>query len=229
VFSLPDVLGLLAATGQTGELQIVGDAVDGRLWFDGGLVSDALVAGRDGVTQAVFELACVVDGWFSFVEGVRVANGEPARSVASILAEVGPQVEEWRSLRLEVPLDATVVLSTAPPGDDVRLSASQWPLLTAVGPGRSVAAVVDAVGGEPVETLKGLRDLCRAGLVVVTSASARSVDLPAPDPAPPLAGTATEERAEELAPVSVMPPPIVADPWTPAPEPVVATEESGAA
>src|SRR5664279_4570057 len=35
-FTLPDVLTLLATTGKTGEFQVAGQTVDGRLWLDHG-------------------------------------------------------------------------------------------------------------------------------------------------------------------------------------------------
>ena len=56
VFTLADVLSLLAATDQTGELQVVNDLVDGRIWLEDGQFSNAHVGAASTIGQAVFEL-----------------------------------------------------------------------------------------------------------------------------------------------------------------------------
>src|SRR5664280_2549577 len=76
-FTLSDVLTLLASTGKTGEFQVAGQNVDGRLWFDHGALSGAHVGVATTMGQAVFELACVTDGWFSFSPGLVSSSGEP--------------------------------------------------------------------------------------------------------------------------------------------------------
>ena len=158
VFTLSDVLSLLAATSQTGELQVVSDAVDGKLWLDGGEFSNAHVGAATTIGQAVFELACVSDGWFYFTGELTSSSGQPAVPVAAVLEEVRPQVEEWLELREVVPLEAVVSLSPTPPGQDVSIRSDQWNVLTTVGnAGHSVKAVVDLIGGDQIAGLRTLR------------------------------------------------------------------------
>jgi hypothetical protein len=172
VFSLSDVLSLLAATAQTGELQVVSDGVDGRLWLEGGQFSNAHVGAATTIGQAVFELACVADGWFYFTAGLASSSGQPTVPVAAVLDEVRPQVDEWRDLRQVVPLEAVVALSPAPPGRDVQIRSDQWNVLTTVGnAGHSVRTVVEMIGGDQVAGLRTLRDLRSAGLIVLQVAS----------------------------------------------------------
>ncbi len=171
VFTLSDVLSLLAATTQTGELQVVSDAVDGKLWLDAGQFSNAHVGVASTIGQAVFELACVSDGWFYFTAGLTSSSGQPAVPVAAVLEEVRPQVEEWLELRDVVPLEAVVALSPTPPGQDVSIRSDQWNVLTTVGnAGHSVKVVVDLIGGDQIAGLRTLRDLQSAGLIVLESA-----------------------------------------------------------
>ena len=269
VFALSDVLTLLAATTQTGELLVVGDAAQGRLWFDQGDLVDAEVGTTTTVNQAFFELACVTGGWFSFISGLlsddrSSSNGGPSGTpiqVATILAEVGPQVEEWRTIRQLLPLEAIVTLSPEPPGEDVRIRNDQWRVLTRVGTsGHSVKSVLDTIGGDQIVGLRTLRDLHTAGLIdlEITPGTAAPVDTVLPDsplgaddsaastPAPPPSlVTATDSVADDLgsvpppqpengetedtgatklAEVTIMPPPIAADPWAPV---VVPTEAEG--
>jgi|GEM_PF-849927 hypothetical protein len=192
-FTLSDVLTLLASTGKTGEFQVAGQNVDGRLWFDHGALSGAHVGAATTMGQAVFELACVTDGWFSFSPGLVSSSGEPNVPVVAVLQEVRPRVDEWKEIRDVVPLEAIVGLSPAPPGQDVQIRSDQWQVLTTVGTsGLSVKAVLDTIGGDQITVLRTLRDLQAAGLIVV---------LPAPD----------GPTADEATPTSAVPSPSATD------------------
>jgi hypothetical protein len=255
VFSLSDVLSLLASTAQTGELEVVGEGVEGRLWLDCGQLSDAQVGETTNIVRAVFELACALDGWFTYVAGTVPSSVQPGVAVEAVLDEVRPQVEEWREIRDVVPLESLVSLSPTPPGKDVQIRGDQWQVLAAVGTnGLSVREVLDQTGGEQIVGLRTLRDLHVAGLIVlrapetrdgvgprpveiVTDSEAVTV-LPTPPfgarqeddaidtdgvPPPPQstepAVASREGRQDGLAEVTIMPPPIAGDPWTPVTEP----------
>jgi hypothetical protein len=183
VFTLSDVLSLLAETGQTGELQVVGSGVDGRVWLGDGELSNAHVGSATTIGQAVFELACVSEGWFYFTAGLVSSSGQPRVPVRAVLDEVRPQVEEWRELRQVVPLDSTVGLSPQPPGGDVQIRGDQWQVLTTIGNGgHSVRSVLDAIGGDQITGLRTLRDLASQGLIILggVTSTDTSQDGPAP-------------------------------------------------
>ncbi len=183
VFTLSDVLTLLAETEQTGELQVVGSGVDGRVWLGDGELSNAHVGSATTIGQAVFELACVSEGWFYFTAGLVSSSGQPRVPVRAVLDEVRPQVEEWREIREVVPLDSIVSLSPTPPGDDVQIRGDQWKVLTTIGNGgHSVKSVLDAIGGDQITGLRTLRELSQAGLIVLeaTAATESHEDAPAP-------------------------------------------------
>jgi hypothetical protein len=171
VLTLSDVLSLLASTSQTGELQVVSDAVDGRLWLEDGQFSNAHVGAASTIGQAVFELACVTEGWFYFTAGQTSSSGQPTVPVIAVLEEVRPQVDEWLDLRSQVPLEAMVALSPTPPGQDVQIRSDQWRVLTTVGnAGYSVKTVIDLIGGDQIVGLRTLSDLRSAGLIVLEAA-----------------------------------------------------------
>ena len=159
-FSLSDVLSMLASTKQTGELQVVSDTADGKVWLADGELSNAQVGAAATIGQAVFELACVADGWFYFTVGVVSSSGQPTVPVIAVLNEVRPQVDEWRDIRRDVPLEAVVTLAPDPPGQDVQIRSDQWRVLTTVGTGgHSVRTVLDQIGGDQIVGLRTLRDL----------------------------------------------------------------------
>jgi hypothetical protein len=183
-FSLIDVLDLLARTGHTGELQVVGRGIDRHVWVDQGDLVDA--SGTGGLQAVLFELACRDEGWFYFSCTTGVPEGAERLTVSDVIGDLGPQVEEWRGLNEALPFDATVAMSSTTPSDDVQIKGSQWALLTAVGSnGRSVRDVVDGASGHPLDTLRSLRELSEAGLIEVTAPAVREEPPPAAPPPPP--------------------------------------------
>jgi hypothetical protein len=240
VFSLADVLYLLASTKQTGEVHVVSQVVDGKVWLADGELSNAQVGTATTIGQAVFELACVTEGWFYFTVGVVSSSGQPTVPVAAVLNEVRPQVEEWREIRHDIPLDAVVTLAPSPPGHDVQIRSDQWQVLATVGTsGYSVRTVLELIRGEQIVGLRTLRDLQAAGLIVVDTAAPYPSSGTGPGgvpidpttaistlPPPPGGPSATEadpvadaNQMNALAEVTIMPPPIGDDPWTPTAEP----------
>ncbi len=250
VFPLADVLLLLSSVGQTGELQVEGDAAEGSLWLEAGQLTDAQVGTATTMGQAIFELACLVDGWFSFLTDSTSSSGHPPVPVEGVLAEVRHQIDEWREIRKVVPLTSSVVLSPTPPGQDVQIRSDQWQVLTTVGTsGQSVESVLEAIGGDQIAGLRTLRDLLAEGLIIMSTDDNAPAGVAGAQP-PPFAvvpstpfpvippGGLSDEPADErrrassepvqdgstdpateappsLAEVSIMPPPIAEDPWTP--------------
>jgi hypothetical protein len=183
VFTLDDVLMLLADTTQTGELQVVGSEMDGRVWLEEGELSNAHVGSTPTIGRAVFELACVPEGWFYFTSGLSSSSGQPRVPVRTVLDEVRPQVKEWRELLELVPFESTVTLSPEPPGGDVQLRGDQWRMVTSIGnAGHSVKTVLDAFGDEHIVGLRILRDLSEAQLITLEEARPAEERLDTPLP-----------------------------------------------
>jgi hypothetical protein len=193
VFNLADVLLLLSTTDQTGELQVVSETMDGKVWLARGALSNARVGTATTIGRAVFELACLTEGWFYFTAGVVSTSGQPTVPVVAVLDEVRPQVDEWRAITSVIALGATVGLAPDAPDHDVQIRSDQWRVLTTVGANQnSVREVLDHIGGDQIVTLRTLRDLHQAGLIVVGSTPTHHVSTapapPSPDvssPVPP--------------------------------------------
>jgi hypothetical protein len=194
-FPLADVLLLLASTSQSGELQVASEevadeGVHGKVWLAHGELSNAQVGSTPTIGQAVFELACVTEGWFSFTAGLLSSSGQPTAPVAAVLAEVRPRVDEWRKICTLIPLEADVRLAPNPPNHEVRIRSDQWRVLTTVGTtGQSVRSVLDQIGGDQIVSLRTLRDLHGEGLIVVSTgddpiraSSGPAADLPFASP-----------------------------------------------
>lgn len=166
-FKLIDVLDMLARTGHSGELQVVGKGVDRRVWIDAGDLVDNDDSRGTPLETAVFELACIEDGWFYFTSA-RAPEGSSRVSIVSLLDSLGPQVQEWRALVEVLPFEATVCMSSSTPAGEVQIRGDQWQMLSLVGnPGRPVREVIDATNSHPLDAMRTLRELSDAGLVLV--------------------------------------------------------------
>src|SRR5580704_17440210 len=190
IFPLPDVLILAASSEAHGRLAVTGPGVDGHLWMEDGELTGFLAGDAGTLTEAVFDLALVTDGWFSFFPGGEAPMVTGRHPVAEILAEVLPQVAEWRDLVSRVSLDGLVHLSPNAPGPEVQIRADQWHLLTTISTtGSRVRDVLDAMGSEYVVALRLVCELLDCGLIETVEAS------PAPDhgpgPAPMAPGAPT--------------------------------------
>jgi Domain of unknown function (DUF4388) len=180
-FALPAVLALSAASAANGRLAVTAPGVDGHLWLEEGEITGFLAGDASTLTEAVFDLALVTDGWFSFFPGGEAPVPIPSRSVADVLAEVEPQVAEWHDLVSRVSLDGLVHLSPDAPGAEVQIRADQWHLLTTISTtGSRVRDVLDAMGSEYVVALRLVCELLDCGLIETVETVASHDHIPGP-------------------------------------------------
>jgi Domain of unknown function (DUF4388) len=168
-FPLVDVLELLARTGRTGELQVVGQGLDRRLWVDSGELVDTTGSGNPDT--GLFEMACIEDGWFYFTLADSTPEVSGRASIPTVLDGLSSQVTEWRELVEAFPFDAMVHMSSSTPADEVQIRADQWQLLTLVGAGREVHDVLSASSLHPLDTLRTLRELAGGQLVWIEASA----------------------------------------------------------
>jgi len=236
-FSLPGVLSLAAAAGVQGRLAVSAAGVDGHLWMEGGDLTGFLAGDAATLTEAVFDLALVTDGWFSFFPGGETPAPAGRRAVADVLAEVEPQVAEWHDLVGRVSLDGLVHLSPNAPGAEVQIRADQWHVLTTISTtGSRVRDVLDAMGSEYVVALRLVCELLDSGLIETVELAPAHDHIPGPASMAATAATAAwafpgaswvPPRAESApvtsgqpvpaSEVEVLPPPAGSDPWVPPP------------
>jgi hypothetical protein len=241
-FALPDVLTLAAASSAAGRLAVTATGVDGHLWMEDGELTGFLAGEAASLTEAVFDLALVTDGWFSFFPGGEPPTPITGRPVADVLAEVEPQVREWNDLVRRVSLDGLVHLSPDAPGPEVQIRADQWHLLTTISTsGSRVRDVLDAMGSEYVVALRLVCELLDLGLIETVEMAAAPDHDPVPGATPTAPGTppagsaatafpgaswvpprsdaspATNGQPVPASEVEVLPPPNSSDPWIPPP------------
>ncbi|HXQ62939.1 MAG TPA: DUF4388 domain-containing protein [Acidimicrobiales bacterium] len=236
-FALPDVLTLAAASDVSGRLAITAPGVDGHLWLEDGELTGFLAGDASTLTQAVFDLALVTDGWFSFFPGGEAPAPTGRRPVSAVLAEVEPQVAEWHNLIRRVSLDGLVHLSPTAPGAEIQIRADQWHVLATISTsGSRVRDVLDAMGSEYVVALRLVCELLDCGLIetvgvgtlhdhipgapsMAATAVATATTFPGATWVPPRSDAAPATSGQPVPPseVEVLPPPPATDPWVPPP------------
>lgn len=233
-FSLPDVLVLVAASGEQGRLAVTAAGVDGHLWIDDGDLTGFVAGDASDLTEAVFDLALVTDGWFSFFPGGEPPTPISRRQVRDVLAEVEPQVTEWNDLVGRVSLDGMVHLSPDAPGAEVQIRADQWHVLTTISAtGSRVRDVLDSMGSQYVVALRLVCELLDAGLIETVAFNPASDHVPGPTAmanvaasafpgaswVPPRSDATSATNGQPVPPseVEVLPPPGAGDPWVPPP------------
>ncbi len=183
-FALDDVLRLVASTGKTGRLSLVGTRGEGELVMRDGLVLDGAVSTDERVGdlfELVFELLRFEDGDFQFdavaVDGLD--DAEPV-DVEGLIEGASGLLAEWRDIERVVPGPwASITLDPDAPGGTVKIEPAQWRLIASVGNGAAVGELSERLDASHLATGRLLRSLVEAGLIHVSDAPL-AVEAPAP-------------------------------------------------
>ena len=171
-FALPDVLRLLATTHKTGRLRVNGDRGSGSLWVEDGQLaaSELIVPGAtdDSLINTLFHLLRFKRGSFIFETGAMAPAGLTPNEIEPMLDEAETMLVEWRSIEAVVPsLDAWLTLRPELTGSMVKIDNERWRIIAAIGGGRSVGSVGEALGLEELPALRGVKEIVELGLVAV--------------------------------------------------------------
>ena len=242
-FAIADVLRLLAATNKSGRLQVQGVARAGTVWVDSGkvLAAESPNTPHERATaEVVFQLLRIDRGSFRFeLDRSPAQAGEPIE-IETALSEAEGMLGEWRELERLVPsVDARVSLRSELGEQSVTVSAEQWKTIGAVGGGRTVSALGDALGSGELATVRSVSQLVDLGLVDIGVTDPDTEAAPAADSATVTdgAGWATDTALGDAGPTDAAPTPpadvvapsSVVDPAGPPPPPAPPEAEEGEA
>lgn len=168
-FPVHRVLELISAGGRSGSFRVAGAmplhlvVLDGSVGPGGGEAT-----GRDDVVQALFHLALLGDGDFSFEPGP-VEGSVPPWSFDDLLRDVTDRVDRWRDIGEVLPsLDVIVrVRSVDPHGEALELSRVSWNVAVSLDGSRSVRDVAMLLGGDAFATMEAVHGLITLGLAEV--------------------------------------------------------------
>jgi hypothetical protein len=170
-FGLTDVLQLLAATGKTGCLRVEGDGGQGTVWVRDGAVTAAATERVTGapLDEVVCDLLRYESGSYAFEVDERAPEAEVPESLHDLLDRADQLLAEWRELQAVVPsLDHQVGLVEAlAEGQEVTVTAGQWPALVAVGRGCTVGDLANSLGLTELRALRTVHDLVMSGLTTL--------------------------------------------------------------
>ena len=218
-FPLESVIGLLAGTSKTGELQVRSGAKVGALGFASGRLVAAVMDGEGGENAlgAIFAIS-QADFEFTPWETAPDANLE-AGDLVSILKRAGEARDRISVIRSSIPDDHLRFRLSEKAADQgaVTFTPDRWRALLAVNGDRDVAAIAEQLRLSKMQTLTLLSGLVKEGVIdVLPPAGARSEEAPREFSAPEPSAPAEPERTPS--PPAREPAPPATDWTTSAPE-----------
>jgi len=191
-FPLESVIGLLAGTSKTGELQVRGDAKVGALGFASGRLVAAVMDGEGGENAlgAIFAIS-QADFEFTPWESAPEANLEGG-DLVTLLKRAAEARDRISNIRASIPDDRMHFRLSEKAADQgaVTFTPDRWRALLAVNGERDVAAIAEQLRLGKMQTLTLLAGLVKDGVIeALPAAEDRTAERPAPfvapEPAPP--------------------------------------------
>jgi hypothetical protein len=216
-FPLESVIGLLAGTSKTGELQVRGDAQVGALGFASGRLVAAVMDGEGGENAlgAIFAIS-QADFEFTAWESAPDANLEGG-DLVSLLKRAAEARDRLTNIRASIPNDRMRFRLSEKAADQgaVTFTPDRWRALLAVNGERDVAAIAEQLRLGKMQTLTLLSGLVKDSVIEALPATEnRPAERPAPLTPPAPAAPPEPEPAPRA---EVWPPPQAAE--TPASTP----------
>src|SRR4051812_12848829 len=192
VFSLPEVLRMLASAGKSGTLTVEADGRAARVDLfegeccgagrgDGGVSDDEpLVADHNPAVlharllDVAFETCRVGGGGFRFA-GDETARPRPAATTAiePVLEELEQLQREWDEILTVVPSTGAIpVLAPSLPGDEIVVSAAEWTLLARLDGVTAVRDLPERSGVSLIGVCRAVAGLVRRGAITLEAAPA---------------------------------------------------------
>jgi hypothetical protein len=230
-FPLESVIGLLAGTSKTGELQVRGGGKLGALGFANGRLVAAVIEGEGGENSlgAIFAIR-EADFEFTPSSSPPDANLEPGDLVA-MLKRAAEARDRLAVMRESSPTDQLRFKLSERAADQgaVTFTPERWRALLVVNGERDVAGIAEQLRLGKMEALSLLAGLVKDGVIetlppptVGEPPAPRMAQAPPHNPAPPAAETWTAPEAERSAPREPTPEPEPPEPpssMAPAAEP----------
>lgn len=237
-FPLESVIGLLAGTAKTGELQIRGDGKVGALGFSSGRLV-AAVMDSEGGENALGAIFAISEADFEFTPWASPpeANLE-AGDLVALLKRAADARDRIAGIRSSIPDDRMRFKLSEKAADHgaVTFTPDRWRALLAVNGERDVAAIAEQLRLGKMDTLSLLAGLVKDGVIETVSPPTSAPSgfaappRPAPEPAAPEPAPLAEATAPPQAEPEQEPEPEPAQAWEPPPtqaeEPVFEAREA---
>jgi len=205
-FPLESVIGLLAGTSKTGELQVRGDSKVGALGFASGRLVAAVMEGEGG-ENALGAIFAISQAEFEFTpwESAPEANLEGG-DLVSLLKRAAEARDRITTIRTSIPDDRMRFRLSEKAADQgaVTFTPDRWRALLAVNGERDVAAIAEQLRLGKMQTLTLLSGLVKDGVIESlppaenrSSGASSAFTAPPPEPAPPAETWSPPPDAEE--------------------------------
>ena len=204
-FPLESVIGLLAGTSKTGELQVRSGSQVGALGFAGGRLVAAVMDSEDG-ENALGAIFGIHDAEFEFTPWASAPDANlEAGDLVSLLKRAAESRDRLASIREQIPSDSLRFRLSEKAADQggVTFTPDRWRALLAVNGERDVAAIAEQLRLGRMDTLNVLAGLVRDGVIEPVASAGAPAPQPRqvePEPMPPPAAETAPPPEPEPAP-----------------------------
>ncbi len=144
--NFPEAFQLAMAYGKSGSLVLKDGEREGRVYLNDGNVVHATYGELEG-EEAFFELSVWNEGQFSYVVGEPLPTSTIKTSGTSLLMEATRRMDEWNLISSKIPnFDVVPHRVSTTASESIRLTKSDWKVLSRVDGKRSIRAVAEAIG-----------------------------------------------------------------------------------
>ena len=186
-FPLESVIGLLAGTSKTGELQVRGDSKVGALGFASGRLVAAVMEGEGG-DDALGAIFAISQAEFEFTpwESAPDANLEGG-DLVSLLKRAAESRDRLTNIRALIPDDRMRFRLSEKAADQgaVTFTPDRWRALLAVNGERDVVAIAEQLRLGKMQTLNLLSGLVKDGVIESLPPADNKPAYSPPEPSPP--------------------------------------------
>lgn len=163
--SFPEAFQLAMAYGQSGTLEINNDGEVAKVYLVDGDVVHAECRDLEG-QDAFYELALWNKGQFAY----KVGDSTPKRTIEangqSLLMEATRRMDEWNLISSKIQsLDVVPHRATSGAGETIRLTKTDWRLLSHVDGKKTLRQISEELSTDPYEAGRTLFGLLSAGVV----------------------------------------------------------------
>ncbi|RMH19780.1 MAG: DUF4388 domain-containing protein [Acidobacteria bacterium] len=162
---LPDIIQLVSVSGKTGAFVLESGQQRGEIYLRDGEIVHAVANDVQG-EEAVYELAILQEGEFTFMPGVETEVRTVKKSNTNLLMEAARRIDEWKVLSKRIPSTRLIpIFTNQGSSTSVSFTPNEWAVICKIDERRSIEELAAVLGLSPFEVCKLLYGLVTAGLV----------------------------------------------------------------
>jgi hypothetical protein len=151
---LPDIIQLVAVSGESGVFSVEDDLTVGNIFLDQGQIVHAEVGGLKG-EEAVYEISIWPDGDYQFEpDGTTLPSPTIDKPNTNLLLEAARRMDEWTILSKRIRSTRMIPVFAGTDQGGVSFNPGEWDVVKKIDERRSLEGIALAIDRSPFEVAK---------------------------------------------------------------------------